>query len=152
MLTLINFIITILYQYFIIKQFKKIPESISETSYLLGTKNYIFSIYCIITALLLFYPWITCTYITYQFLCFLGCSGVLFAGLTPLFREGVQKYIHYAAGGIAFISGVIWLILSQYYLFIFIDIILFILLTLIRKKSFVYWAEIIFLLTLLLCI
>lgn len=48
-LTLLTLLITLLYNSYMIKKYKKIPESLSETSYLLGgNKRYWFTGYCFI--------------------------------------------------------------------------------------------------------
>jgi hypothetical protein len=110
MLTIITLVITLLYNGYIIIKYKKIPESVSETSYLLGgNKRYLFTGYCVITSFCLL-PMLLEITMTLQFLPFLFCGGLLFAGCSPLFREGLDKLVHYSSAYIAFAAYVLYMI------------------------------------------
>lgn len=137
-----NIILTILYSIFAIIYKKGVPESISETSsFWPNSKLNIFTCYCIITGLFLFYPWISSG--SYEFLAFLGIAGLFVAGSTPLFKEeSFQNRLHYIGGILSEICSVLWMILNGYWLFISIAFSLAIILTIFKPKSWVFFFEI----------
>lgn len=159
MIALINLFITFFYLIASMDVGNKIPESISETSYIWEKYckessqfhiAYIFSIYCFVTAILLFIPWLEATPDRWQFTCFLGCSGITMAGITPFFKKyGIDRYIHYVGGIIALISYVVWMIATHYCINLCLSVIIFITCSIINRKKFVLWAEIISLISLL---
>lgn len=126
---------------------KGIPESISATAYIL--KPYIFTAYCIVTTLLLLPYWVAVSKESLEYLCFLSCSGILFAGITPHFREDWHKTIHYAAGIVAILSCVIWMYLSGHKYLLLSELCLVSMLSIINFDRFVFYAEVIGLLGLL---
>jgi hypothetical protein len=75
------------------------------------------------------------------FLPFLMCSGLMFSGLSPLFKQGLDKTIHYAASIVAFISFLIFLILEMGWLMTVIFAILLLIFVLWKPKCYVYFAE-----------
>lgn len=94
----------------------KTPQSISATSYISRERwgtTLPFTGLCVISAICLFPLWIDKTDDNYQFLVFLACAGVLFAGSTPLYRQEFESKIHYTGGIIAFVCGLLWLILMH---------------------------------------
>lgn len=95
-----------------------LPESLSATSYISKENLGIslpFTLMCIICVVCLFPLWITVSKEIYQFLAFLSCAGILFAGSTPLYREEFESKIHYVSGITSFVCGILWLILSKCY-------------------------------------
>ena len=44
---------------------------------------------------------------------FFMCSGLMFSGASPLFKQGLDKSIHYTASIVAFVSFLIFLILEM---------------------------------------
>lgn len=139
-------IITIAYNIYAISINHGIPESISVTSYIFqenGKKYYFFSIFCAIVAIILFPIWINISHENYQFLTFLSCMGIAFAGATPFFKEEFNKPIHYTAGIIAVTAYLIWMILSGFYTLLLIEGICIGIFILFDYKNFVYYVEII---------
>lgn len=125
---------------------KELPESISETSYI--SKNRYnttlpFSILCFICAIGIFPLWVSISPENWQFLTFLSCGGMIFAGCTPLFKEEFESTIHYTSGIIAFISGLIWLCVTHNWLSISIICMLGTIFTLLKRKNYVFIFEII---------
>lgn len=142
-------IITILYILTAIYINKGIPESISATSYIL--KPYLFTIYCFIISMLLLPIWLQESSDNTAFLAFLGCGGMLFAGITPyFFKDELEGKIHYTAGLISFISYVVWMILSGNIVPLLIGLGITIIPIIFDKKNFVFYTEIISLITLIL--
>ena len=145
-------ILTICYNSYTIYLNKGVPESISNTAYILNKRRYLFSLYCFLLVCGLLPVWLGVSIVTYRFLVFISCMGILFAGVTPFFKENntLDKPIHYTAGIIAVIAYLIWMILSGYYVALIIEGIISLILVLIDYKNFVYYIEIIGLITLLL--
>lgn len=142
MLTIITLVITLLYNSYIIIKYNKIPESLSETSYLLGgNKRYLFTGYCITTSFCLLPVLLTIT-TTLQFLPVIFCGGLLFAGCSPLFRSGLDKPIHYIFSGLAFLAYICYMIFCMGWIWLIGYLIVLIILCIIKWKSYVYWAEI----------
>lgn len=106
-------IISFIYNTFIFIKYKTIPVSLSETSYLLGNKRYLFTLYCVASTFLMIPCLLSVVPETLTFLPFLMCSGLMFSGMSPLFKQGLDKGVHYTASIIAFISFLIFLILEM---------------------------------------
>lgn len=144
---MLSLILTSIYIIISIIISKSIPVSISDTSYLWNKINW-FTIYCILLAGTLIIPWIDITPSSYQFLCFLSCIGILMAGSTPLFKEKFEGIIHYIGGILAFLCWFIWIIISGYWDLLILDSIIIAALSIIRKQSWVFWAETVAIVTL----
>ena len=151
-LSIIILLITLLYNIYIIIKYKKIPESLSETSYLLGgNKRYLFTWYCVIISFCLL-PVLLETTVTLQFLPFLFCGGLLFAGCSPLFKEGLDKPIHYIFSILAFIAYIFYMIFCMGWIWLIGYLMALSVLCAIKWKSYIYWAEIIAVLELIIFI
>lgn len=115
-MVLVGLILFVLYNVgVLILNHGKAPVSVSETSYILqerlGRKyHFLFTLICIIVCVTFFPLWIASTPDNFQFLVFLSCAGVLFAGSTPFFRESLEKPIHYTAAIITAITYILWFI------------------------------------------
>ena len=143
---LILLLITVLYNGYVIIKSESIPESISATSYFFKdrfNKPYLFTLYCVSTVAILFPIWLGKSPEEWQFLVFLSCGGILFAGVTPFFREDFEKPIHYIAGIIAVISCIIWMFLNNMVYVLITEILLIIVCMFYNKKNYVYYIEII---------
>ena len=142
-LSIICLIITILYNGFIIIKYKRIPESLSETSYMLSDKRYLFTIYCLLVSFLIMPEMLELTPEQYQFLPFIFCAGLMFAGASPLFKTGMDRYVHYISAYTAFIAFIFYIILCLPITYIISYIILMIILCLWKYKCYVYFGEMI---------
>ena len=146
-LLIICLIITLLYNSYIIIKYKKIPESLSETSYLLGgNKRYWFTGYCFIICTLLLPLLFNITNNNLLILPFIFCGGLAFAGCSPLFREGLDRIVHYSSAYIAFAAYVLYMILCMNWWWVLGYVVVLGILCMIKWKSYVYWAEIVALL------
>lgn len=121
----------------------EIPESISATAYIEGRKSWYFSVYSIGTGVLLLIPWIEVTSETWQFLVFISCMGMIFAGATPLFKSKFQAPIHYTAGIVSVLAWIAWMILVGNPWHLLACVGLYIIICVGNWKNFIYWAEII---------
>lgn len=135
-------IISLIYNLFIIFKYKTIPVSLSETSYILGGfKRYWFSAYCITTVMLILPLLLMTIPEKLAFLCFLMCGGLMFAGLSPMFKNGMDKTIHYIASILSFVIFIILMIFVIGWLYLALYIWLLALLILCKKECYVYFAE-----------
>lgn len=149
-LILLVFIINVIYNGFIIFRYKKIPISLSETAYLLGgpemgNKKYFFTLYCTIIAVCILPYLLTILPENILFLGFLMCAGLIFAGMSPMFREGLDKKVHYVSAIISFLSFIILLIINASWYSILLYALLLILLIMWKKECYIYFAEILIL-------
>ena len=136
-------ILTLAYNIYVIIRYKKIPESLSETSYLFGgNKRFLFTGYCILITFLLLPVLLNITNENFQILPVLICAGLAFAGCSPLFREGLDKKVHYISAYISFGTFVLYSILCMNWIYTVVFICILGMLCLIRYKSFIYFAEI----------
>lgn len=134
-------IITLVYNSFILIKYKKIPQSLSETSYLLGgNKRYLFTIYCFMISFCLL-PILLEITTTLQIIPVIFCVGLLFSGCSPLFKEGLDRIVHYSSSYIAFGAYVIYMIFCMNWWWVLGYFVILGLLCIIKLKSYVYWAE-----------
>lgn len=148
-LMLFGFVSFILYNILILRlNHWEIPESVSATSYILQDKSKTgangFTYICLIVALTFLPLWLTVTPDNWQFLSFICCAGVVFAGTTPFFKERFQGIIHYTSGIISAISYIAWCVaFGQWYWVVCILGMIGLSLIIERSyKNFVYWTEI----------
>lgn len=142
-LIILSFIITLLYNVSICTYYRTIPESLSETSYILGSKNFLFTIYCFIIGLCIMPPLFNITNENLQFIPFIFCGGLIFAGFSPLYKKGLDKKVHYISALIAFITFIVYVIFQMGYEWLIYYLIILGVTCLIKFKSYVYFAELI---------
>lgn len=144
LITLVIFIIYNVYMTYL--NGWKLPESISETSYIskerFGT-TVPFSLMCILCIIGILPIWMLKSPEIWQFLVFFSCGGMLFAGATPLFKERFEAKIHYTSGIIAFTSGILWLCVTHYWLSIGTIISVSYICSVFNKSKFVFIYEVI---------
>lgn len=146
---ILNLIIFIIYNIFIIRNFN-IPESLSETTYLMGNKYWLFPLICGLFVFTILPIWFGILPSSYGYIKFFSCIGLLFVGATPFFKKEFDGRIHYTAAIISLLGFISWFLLNGLYIWIIVDIILFICSILILdKKNFVYYGEVIVWITLL---
>ena len=117
-----------------------IPESLSATAYIYR-KPWYFTIYCLITAVLLLVPWLNYSPPAYQFLVFFTCVGICFAGTTPFFKKPFEAPIHYGAGIVSLLCWMIWMFLvGNYSGLVWLGVGYYILIR-IDGKNWVFYAE-----------
>lgn len=109
-----------------------IPYSISETYYKIKHKFW-FAVAIIGTAALLMPAILEVTPEQYQFLAFLACVGMIFTGVAPNFREGIEKKIHIAGAFMCLVFSQWWV--ASIYPFILILWLLYLIYTVIGIKS-----------------
>ncbi len=145
-LLIVGLIIFVLYNAFFIWLNKGVPESISETSYISKNKFGVmwpFTAICFISAVCIFPLWITVTQEFYQFVVFLSCSGMIFAGCSPLFKEKFESTIHYTSGMVAFATGLAWLLLMGQWITLSLIALLGGIWTFFQKEKYTFIFEVI---------
>lgn len=149
-LIILNFIIFIGYNAYIIKKFG-IPESLSITTYLMGKYYWIFPLICGFFTFTVLPIWLMQYPTTWDFLKFLSCVGILFVGATPFFKKEFDGKIHYTAAILSAVCFITWMIICGFYWWLCIGGALFIILLIFWKlKNIVYSGEIVLWLMLLL--
>ena len=143
MLTIItiNIILFCLYNIYIIYKYG-LPTSLSETAYMLEKRYWLFTILCLVTGFSILPIWFNIGSSDWDFLKFLSMIGLAFTGVTPMFKEGLDKPVHYTSSIITCICMLLWLGLNGFWWSLCIGIGLFIILTCIDYKRVVYYGEI----------
>ena len=134
-------IICFIYNLFILIKYKTIPVSLSETSYMLGKQRYWFILYCIISTFLIMPVLLSAVPESLTLLPFLMGTGLLLSGVSPLFKEGLDKKVHYISSIVAFISFIVLLFLEMSWICIVTFFLLLGGLILWKPNCFVYFAE-----------
>lgn len=138
-------LITFVYNGYIILKYKKIPHSLSETSYLLGeNKNYFFTLYCLIIGVSVLPKLFEITNDSnFGFIPFIFIMGLSFAGLTPNYRSEYQNKIHNISAYISFAAFLLFLFLFVNHWLILGYLILCLGLVFWKKECYTYIFEII---------
>ena len=93
-----------------------LPESLSETYYKLDVRKRglrkLFTVTMFGCAATLLPIWLTCSEDNLQWLVFLACSATFFVAVTPNYREGIEKHVHYGAAFVCCVSSILWTVLS----------------------------------------
>lgn len=90
---------------------KGIPCSISETFYKLEHKWW-FLVTMWLTAGLLMPAILEVTPGYYQFTAFLACIGMMFVGVAPNFREGIERKVHTTGAIMCILFSQVWVLLT----------------------------------------
>jgi hypothetical protein len=149
------FFITVMYLLLSISELGDIPESLSATSYVWESKcsnkntskylsahyAHLFTIYCVIIAALLIYPWYTKELDYTRFMSIGGVLGILLAGVTPFFKSSWQQPVHYTGGILAMVCYVLWMGLNGYWVELVIPAGFACIATCIKKQPWVLYFE-----------
>lgn len=141
---IISIIIFFAYLTYVLVKCKAVPKSLSETYYLLGDKGWLFSLSLTLMGLSLMPAFIEISDSAghwYTFLSFFTCAAIIFVGYTPKFKQQEQAAIHVVAASIAAAAGIIWSLLTIWYIPV-ISIFVFIAPIIIQwKTAKVFWLE-----------
>lgn len=103
-----------------------LPISLSETYYELRRlgKGWIFTAVLLTTALTLMPIWLERTSeLWYQFTVFISCAAITFVALSPDYKYGVERYVHYISAYVACGSVVLYHILNGTWIILLICLI-----------------------------
>lgn len=110
-LILLSLVVILTYVGVMIYKTKEIPYSISDTYYSLEHKLW-FGFTMTATAFLLTPAILSATPESYQFTSFLMCGALLFVGVAPNFKAGMDRPVHIVATTIAALNSQIWVALT----------------------------------------
>lgn len=153
-ITIVSFLIFIIYLISTICVFKTVPKSLSETYYMYQNKKkgleWLFPFLILIMVATLMPSWIELSEgSNWQFLSFLCPASLLFVGAAPAFRScDIESKVHTYAATLSAIFGLLWIILFiSYGIWIILGSVLVILVlslsTKTLKSSFTFWIEMI---------
>lgn len=117
------------YLFFVLKYVGKVPQSLSETYYLLGNKQYymfpdplemefnrlrasLFTFMMWAISITLLPAMLDITPESRQFLAFLALSAICFVGAAPNFKDEFEGNVHKASAVIAAICGLLWVVFA----------------------------------------
>ena len=137
----INIILFCLYNIYIIYKYG-LPKSLSETAYMLEKKYWLFTVLCLVTGFSTLPIWFDIGSADQNFLKFLSMIGLVFTGVTPMFKKELNEPIHYTSAIITCVCMLCWLGLNGFWWTLGIGVGLFVLLTIIDYKRGVYYGEV----------
>lgn len=137
----INIILFCLYNIYIIYKYG-LPTSLSETAYMLEKRYWLFTVLCLVTGFSTLPIWFDIGSEDWNFLKFLSMIGLVFTGVTPMFKKELNKPIHYTSAIITCICMLCWLGLSGCWWTLSIGVWLFVLLTIMNYKRGLYYGEV----------
>ena len=113
-LLILSIIILMMYLSYIVERYG-IPNSISDTYYLLGgkPKGLVFQGVLTITAFLMIPVLVSRSSESTEFLAFLACAGLLFVAAAPLFRDSSERIIHIVSAFICCGCLILWQIFNS---------------------------------------
>lgn len=142
-------LISIIYNGYILWRYNKIPVSLSETAYMLGgIKRYWFTLYCAIIGLTLLPNLFEITPEDYEVIPFLICLGLLLAGISPTFKQGLEKPVHYISSFVSFAGFILYTVLCMNWFWLIGYGIILANLCIWKKECYVWFAEILALIVL----
>ena len=109
-LTLLSLSIFLLYLAIVLRYINHVPQSLSETFYLIGDqpKCYLFTATLWVMVFTLMPPLLDITADNWDFLAFLALTGIGFVGAAPFFHDSGEGTVHTVAAIIAAVFGLAW--------------------------------------------
>lgn len=133
-LSLIFYTIYISYTYI-----KYNPNCISDTYYHLN-KKWIFTVWILLVSFLIFPSWVEISPINFQFLSFLSVVTLSIVGITPKYL-GEDRLVHLISAILTAIISITWNIIVGKYIILIILLSILLIITLIKVKNLLFWAE-----------
>ena len=115
------------------------PDCISRSYYLLKNK-YIFTIWIILVACLIFPAWVEISPIYFQFLPFLSVCSLAIVGLCPNYLDS-DRIVHITAASVTCILSLIWNLVTGIYLLPILFCIILTILYALKAKNGFFWTE-----------
>lgn len=141
-LVIASIVIFLTYTTYAIKKFG-VPDSLSETFYLLENRGWIFQAVLFSCAALLLVPLMEATNNDFKLLEFLTVGGVFFVSVAPFFKLELEGRVHGVSAIVSGISGITWSILQGFGYIPLFSGLLFIGLYFLTKTGLTFWAEMI---------
>ena len=124
-----------------------IPESISETYYILERKRkglgYIFMAWCLLIVATLAPYWFEHSRESLQFLVWFAALGLLFVGAAPTFRCGPKttKKVHFGGAIVCAVASLAWTCFSGFWVYPLIIMPIFGFIAYKHPWSWLFWIE-----------
>lgn len=117
LLTLISLAIFLLYLALALRHIGHVPQSLSETFYLIGgqPKCYLFTAALWTMMFTLMPALLEMTAERWDWLVFLALAGIGFVGSAPFFHDSAEGKVHTAAAIAAAVFGVAWTLTTAYW-------------------------------------
>lgn len=128
------------YLAFVVAKFG-IPQSISDTYYLLGKQGWLFQLALAATAFCVVPSLIDASSENTKFLAFLACAGLAFVSAAPLFKMELEGKVHFTSAYICCGSLVLWQVFNTSWI---IPLVCFALVAypMLKDKKYMWWMEI----------
>lgn len=116
-LTLVSFFIFLLYLALALRHIKHVPQSLSETFYLIGgqPKCYLFTATLWVMLFTLLPVLLEITPDSWKWLAFLALAGIGFVGAAPFFHDSAEGKVHTVAAIAAAVFGLAWTLTTSYW-------------------------------------
>lgn len=136
----VSFTIIFGYLVFVVAKFG-IPQSISDTYYLLGKKGWLFQLALAATAFTAMPMLIERSSDGTQFLAFLACAGLAFVACAPMFKLELEGKVHYVSAAVCCVGLVLWQVFNASWI---VPLVCFLLVVypMLRDRKFMWWLEI----------
>lgn len=118
-----------------------IPQSISDTFYLLGKKGWMFQVALAATAFCVIPSLIDASTENTQFLAFLGCGGLAFVAFAPLFKMELEGKVHFVSAYICCGSLALWQVFNTSWVIPVVCLAL-VAIPMLKDKKYMWWLEI----------
>ena len=117
-----------------------VPKSLSATYYQLGNAGWLFQLLMLLLSFGLFPIWSELSDDSWEFLCFLGCGGLLLVGASPLFKLPLESEVHHYSAYVCGASIILWQILEGLWDWVLLSAVIC-LVGYIRYGKLTWWAE-----------
>lgn len=118
-----------------------IPQSISDTYYLLGKKGWLFQLALASTAFCVVPSLIDASTEYTKFLAFLACAGLAFVSAAPLFKMELEGKVHFTCAYICCGSLVLWQIFNTSWI-IPLSCFALVAYPMLKDRKYMWWLEI----------
>lgn len=144
--TIISIIVFAVYITAILLKFKIVPESLSNTYYMLGKWGPLFTLMMFACAFTILPPMLEVTNSLYQFVAFFCPAAICFVGAAPNFKKDkMEGKVHVISAYVSAIFGLLWVaFLTKFWWLILIAVVIVGLLayfTKTIKSSKTWWLE-----------
>lgn len=137
---IVSMIVLFGYLVYVVAKFG-IPQSISDTFYLLGKKGWMFQVALAATAFCVVPSLIDASTENTQFLAFFGCAGLAFVAFAPLFKMELEGKVHFVSAYFCCGSLCLWQVFNTSWLIPVVCLAL-VAIPMVKDKKYMWWLEI----------
>ena len=137
---IVSMIVLFGYLAFVVAKFG-IPQSISDTFYLLGKKGWMFQVALAATAFCVVPSLINASSENTQFLAFLACAGLAFVAFAPLFKMDLEGKVHFVSAYICCGSLALWQVFNTSWVIPAVCLAL-VAIPMIKDRKYMWWLEV----------